>query len=168
MTVPVNTHVKMPLNMWPSCKKVGGVVVRPLRTDHGWLTPATMLLLVGLIGFGALGVDLWSVISERRALQEAADSSARAGANGIDLEHFAFTGDVRLDRGDAERLAAENLADQPPEVTRSVVWPADYRATTDEVQVVIRGRVDFFLAHLFTDSGMDLEVRSVAEPRIEN
>lgn len=79
---------------------------RILRGDEGSL----MILVIGLLGIGllALGVliDTSGMLLERRSLAAAADSSAIAGAQAIDVQRYYRSG---FTTRDALRLAPEQV-----------------------------------------------------------
>lgn len=87
-----------------------------------------------------------------------------AGSNGIDADYFRPTNALRLDRGLAEQLAAENLAAQRD--TRSLV-SADVAATDTQVTVRATGRVDFTLLRVFMsgEKPFTVSVEATADPR---
>jgi Putative Flp pilus-assembly TadE/G-like len=132
--------------------------------DSGTMTLWMLGLATLILAVGGLGLDLWRVVSERRALAEAADASARAGANGIDELVFDQTGEVVLDPAIATDLANDNLGLQERSTLRSLTG-SDISATTEHVRVVLDGRVDTTLLRLFGAAGFELTVESEAEPQ---
>lgn len=151
----------MSRTLWPRLERDAR---RRLLDDRGSMAPFTMGVVVLLIGIAGFGFDVWSAISERRALAEACDAAARAGATAIDLDEFDRTGIVRLDPAAAQARANDNLSAQDPDTIRSLV-AADMQADQDRVTCLLDGRVEFGLLRIFGEAGIDLEVRSVAEPR---
>ncbi len=123
-----------------------------------------MMLTVVLLLVGGLSIDLWRAFSERRAIAEMAESSARAGANGIDLEMFDLTGEVLLDPTIARQLAADNLSEQ---TNLRFVTGSSIDADTDTVVVDIRATVPMTLLGMVGIGELDIAVSSEAEPRLE-
>ncbi len=136
----------------------------PAHTDTGTTVVWWLILIPLMLGMAGLGLDLWRVISERRALAEAADASARAGANGIDEAVFDETGALVLDPGRAEDLANDNLNDQAADTLDSMT-NSDISSTTEEVRVVIDGQIDMTLLRIFGTDSIDVQVESEAEPQ---
>jgi Flp pilus assembly protein TadG len=133
-------------------------------TDRGSITVWFLVLIPLMIGIGGLGLDLWRVISERGALAEAADASARAGANGIDEIVFDKTGTLILDPARAEELAQTNLDEQAADTLDSLTR-SDISSTTEEVRVVLDGQIDMTLLRLFGTDSVDVRVESEATPQ---
>lgn len=86
--------------------------MRGWRAERGQVTFLGIGLAIGLLVIGGFSIDLWRVLTTRRALSEAADAAAAAGANGIDIPSYRATGELRLDPALAVALALENLGDQ--------------------------------------------------------
>lgn len=136
----------------------------PDRAEHGSITLWVLGLCVMMLFLGGISLDLWRAFSERRALAGIVDAAAVAGSNGIDVDHFRRTNALRLDRGLAEQLAAENLAAQRD--TRSLE-SAVVAATDTEVTVRATGRVDFTLLRVFMagEEPFTVSVEATADPR---
>jgi Flp pilus assembly protein TadG len=133
-------------------------------TDRGLITVWFLVLIPLMIGIGGLGLDLWRVISERGALAEAADASARAGANGIDEIVFDEHGTLILDPARAEELAQTNLDEQAADTLDSLTR-SDISSTTEEVRVVLDGEIDMTLLRFFGTDSVDVRVESEATPQ---
>jgi len=144
--------------------------VEPRRRGQGWCAGdergAVTLWILGLcvtvLFLGGLSLDLWRSFSTRRALAEAADAAAVAGANGID-EGALRNGELVLDPREAEQLAWESLASQglPDDVTG-----ADVLVEPDGVVVSLAGNVDLTLLKIFLgDRDLDVAVTARADPR---
>jgi Flp pilus assembly protein TadG len=133
-------------------------------SDRGTMIVWWLVLIPLMYGIGGLGLDLWRVISERRALAEAADASARAGANGIDEAVFDETGALVLDPARAEELANANLDEQDADTLDSMTR-SDISSTTEQVRVEIDGQVDMTLLRIFGADSIEVHVESEAEPQ---
>lgn len=138
-------------------------MTRP-RDQRGSITLWVLGLCMMMVFIGGISLDLWRAFSERRALAGVVDAAAVAGSNGIDVPYFRATSQLRLDPPLAERLAGENLAAQSD--TRALV-DADALATTAEVTVTAKGRVDFTLLRVFmpAEEPFAVTVRATADPR---
>lgn len=136
----------------------------PDGAERGSITLWVLGLCVMMLFLGGISLDLWRAFSERRALAGIVDAAAVAGSNGIDVDYFRRTNELRLDRGLAEQLAAENLEAQGD--TRSLV-SADVAATDTEVTVRATGTVDFTLLRVFMsgEEPFTVSVEATADPR---
>lgn len=136
----------------------------PDRAERGSITLWVLGLCVMMLFLGGISLDLWRAFSERRALAGIVDAAAVAGSNGIDVDYFRRTNELRLDRGLAEQLAAENLEAQGD--TRSLV-SAEVAVTDTEVTVRATGRVDFTLLRVFMsgEEPFTVSVEATADPR---
>ncbi len=132
--------------------------------ERGSITLWVLGLCMMMVFVGGISLDLWRAFSERRALAGVVDAAAVAGSNGIDVGYFRQTSELRLDPPRAEQLAADNLAAQSD--TRALV-AADTVATTDEVTVTAKGRVNFTLLRMFMagEEPFTVTVRATADPR---
>jgi Flp pilus assembly protein TadG len=118
-----------------------------------------------LLFLGGLSVDLWRVLSERRALAGMADSAAIAAATALDEGTYRSLGRIELDPDLARRRALESLAGQPDPGTVTAVHAT---ATPLEAAVQLEGRVPLTLLKLLLPGGeaaIDLRVHAVASPR---
>lgn len=108
-------------------------------------------LAVCLLVVGGFAVDLWRVLVERRHWADVADAAAAAGANGVDVDHYRSTGEVRLDPEQAVALAAQSLAGQPD---RDGLRGAP-RVAADDTTVVVEldAEVDLTLLRLVALAG---------------
>ncbi len=118
-----------------------------LREESGQITLWVLGLAVALLG---LGVDLWRVMSERSELAVIADSAAVAGANGIDVDWFRATGEVRLVESLAHDLALSILSQEDVVVVGLTVQ-------NNQMIVEIRREVEFSLLNILT-AGQDPSV----------
>lgn len=122
---------------------------RAARTtdDSGQATIWVLALCVILLAFGGISLDLSRAFSAWRSLAATADASAAAGASGIDEGAFRVTGGdtVQLDPALAEQRAYASLAVQEDD-TEITGYQAS--ASTEQVTVVVHGRVDFTLLRL--------------------
>jgi hypothetical protein len=133
----------------------------PGRGERGQVTFLGLGLALALLAVGGFSVDLWRVLAERRALAEAADAAAAAGANGVDLEWYRSSGELRLDSARALALAAEHLG-RHPGAQRGRVTRLD--AGPEEVVVGLETDVELTLLRLFT-LGEPVTVAVTAESR---
>jgi uncharacterized membrane protein len=132
--------------------------------DRGTIVIWLLGLCVVLLCMGGVSLDLWRVLSERRALAGVADAASIAGATGVDEAAFRSTGAVRLDVGLAEQRARASLLGQ---ADVGPLTGAGITATPEAVTVVLTGSVPLTLLRvLVPDAGaIDLQVRAVAGPR---
>jgi Flp pilus assembly protein TadG len=137
---------------------------QPQRTDSGSITVWFLVLIPLMLGVAGLGLDLWRVISDRGALAEAADASARAGANGIDEIVFDETGTLILDPVRAEELAQANLDEQAADTLNSLTR-SEISATNEQVLVVLDGEIDMTLLRIFGTDSVKVRVESEAKPQ---
>jgi Flp pilus assembly protein TadG len=123
-----------------------------------WLLGLCVLLLT----LGGMSLDLWRAFSERRALVNAADAAALAGASAIDEARYRATGDVLLEPDAALSRARASIAAQGDVRSLRLV---DVDADTDHVEVTVRGDVGFSLLRLVEPGSFEVRVRSAAVPR---
>jgi hypothetical protein len=129
--------------------------------ERGTVTLFVLGLCVALLFLGGLSLDLWRAIAVRRDLSALADSSATAGANGLD-ERALRTGSLRLDPERARAFAYEALVStgRVPSLDGARI---DINGNT--VAVTLRDHVDFSLLGLFLGGRhFDIEVHARAEP----
>lgn len=142
--------------------------LRELRDGQdGAVTLWVLGLVLLILTLGALSLDLWRIVSERRALVGVADAAAYAAASGIDEAVFRAEGSVVLDPGRAVRLGEAALAAQHDPTGFSggeVLVERTRRAVT----VRVAGTADTLLLGLL-DPGLDPAVITVtarAEPHL--
>jgi uncharacterized membrane protein len=128
--------------------------------QRGQVTFLGVGLALLLLGTGGFAVDLWRVLLARRALAEAADSAAAAGANAVDRNHYRRTGEVRLAPDLAVAVVLASLAAQPD--LPAISGPPRVEAGTDRVTVELWGEVELTLLRLFA-RGEPVTVRVTAE-----
>jgi hypothetical protein len=135
------------------------VSARRARGDRGSVTVlmigATMIVMfVGWIAF-----TMWNGSNERRQLAAAADQAAQAGATALDAAAFRATGTRHLDPAAAEQRAIANLAEQ--NIDDKLI---DYsvNATTEQIVVVLEGKVDIGLLRVFDVNHGPIDVRVTA------
>ena len=116
--------------------------------ERGQVTFLGVGLAIGLLVVGGFSVDLWRVLTTRRALSEAADAAAAAGANGVDIAHYRATGELRLDPVLAVALAADNLGEQEAMVLLRAAPRID--AAPESITVELDGEVELTLLRLVT------------------
>jgi Flp pilus assembly protein TadG len=141
------------------------VLQRLRRDDEGTIILWLLGLCVVLLFVGGLSLDLWRVLSERRALAGVADAASIAGSSGIDEVRFRSTGEVRLDPALAEGRARASLTEAPD---TGPLTAAAVTATEDGVVVVLSGTVPLTLMRVLLPpeaASIDLRVRAVAGPR---
>lgn len=149
-------------------RALGGLVHRgPDGTggEQGTIVLWLLGLCVVLLFMGGLSLDLWRVLSERRALAGIADAASIAGATGVDEAAFRSTGDVLLDVGLSEQRAADSI-DGQTDIGR--LTGAAVSATPDAITVVVTGSVELTLMKILLPpetGGIDLQVQAVASPR---
>jgi Flp pilus assembly protein TadG len=139
--------------------------VPPRSDDRGQATIWILALCVMLLAFGGISLDLWRAFSAWRGLAATADAGAAAGASGIDETTFRATGGdtIQLDPATAEQRAYDTLAAQSDDAE---VTGYQASATTDQVTVVVQGRVNFTLLRLLPgDDNVTMTVSATADPR---
>ena len=115
-------------------------LVRRLETagdDRGAMSAFVVVLVVALLLLAGLVVDGGRAVNARALALDDAEQAARAGANQVDLAHLRDTGEVRLDRGEAERAARAFLVARGYEGGRVQVAP-DGNSVTVEVSDRVR------------------------------
>ena len=117
------------------------------RAQRGQVTFLGIGLAIGLLMVGGISVDLWRVLTARRALAEVADAAAAAGANAVDVAHYRRSGQLRLDPELAVALAEWSLAGQVHPDGRPTVTLLD--ADTDQVTVALERDVELSLLRMF-------------------
>lgn len=132
-------------------------------SEDGAVTLWLLGLSLVLLSVGALSLDLWHVLAERRALAGIADAAAYAGASGIDEAAFRADASLLLDPSRARALADHAVRRQADQ--RSLAgWRADADAAS--VTVEVTGNVDTFLLPLLDRdlAAIEVTVRSTARP----
>ena len=132
------------------------------RHDSGMVTLWLLGLCVLLLTLGGMSLDLWRAFSERRALMNAADAAALAGASAIDEARYRATGELVLVPGAAMDRARASLAAQGDVRSLRVV---DVGADADHVEVEVRGDVGFSLLRLVEPGSFEVRVHAAAVPR---
>jgi Flp pilus assembly protein TadG len=111
---------------------------------------------------GGMSLDLWRAFSERRALMNAADAAALAGASAVDEGRYRATGELVLVPDAAIARARASIAAQGDVRSLRVV---DVAADTAHVDVAVRGEVGFSLLRLIEPGSFEVRVRAAAVPR---
>lgn len=126
-----------------------------------WLLGVALTVLV----FGGISVDLWHVLSERRALVALADAAATAGASGLDEAAFRTDGSVVLSPPLAEELARRSAAEQHDAGALTGVQVAADQA---RIRVIAHGWVRLGLLRFLAPGTEGLEIRAeaMATPRL--
>jgi uncharacterized membrane protein len=139
-------------------------ILRRVAGEEGTIVLWLLGLCVTLLFIGGISLDLWRVLSERRALAGMADTAAIAGATGIDEDAFRTSDVVVLDPGLATSRARASLAGQSDVAS---LTSADARATTAVVTVTLRGSVPLTLLRVLVPdrAAIPLQVQAVASPR---
>ena len=129
--------------------------------ERGTVTLFVLGLCVALLFLGGLSLDLWRAVAARRELSALADSSAAAGANGVD-EGALRNGSVQLDPERARAFAYEALV-STGRISSLDAARIDINGNT--VTVTLRDHVNFSLLGLFLGGRhFDIEVHARAEP----
>lgn len=124
--------------------------MRRLQDESGQITLWVLGLAIAILGLGGISVDLWRVMNERSELAVIADSAAVAGANGIDVDWFRATGEVRLDEPLSVDLALSILNQEDVVIVALTVQ-------NDLMVVEIQREVEFSLLNILT-AGQDPSV----------
>ncbi|MEV7042855.1 pilus assembly protein TadG-related protein [Amycolatopsis sp. NPDC051061] len=80
------------------------------RAERGQLSAFVLVLLIGLLALAGLSLDGGLALASKIRAGGAAESAARAGAQGLDLTAYRATGALRLDPALARELAQRYLA----------------------------------------------------------
>lgn len=80
------------------------------RAEQGQLSAFVLVLLVALLALAGLSLDGGLALASKVRAGGAAESAARAGAQGLDLATYRATGALRLDPVLARELAQRYLA----------------------------------------------------------
>lgn len=133
------------------------------RSERGAATLWLLVLALMVLTLGGLSIDLWQVVSQRRALVGVADAAAYAGASGLDTDAFRERGAVRLDPARARAMADRSVRHQAD--VRSLV---DWQVAADggHITVAVDGELDTFLLRLVDPrlDHLDVTVTATAEP----
>ena len=133
------------------------------RRESGTITLWLLGLCLLLFALGGISVDLWRGFSSRRALSNAADAAALAGASAIDEEAYRQRGVVELDPAAAQARARAHLARQ---LDAGALRAVDVDADRTTVTVAVRGELAFtLLAVLDPDGALPVRVTATATPR---
>jgi hypothetical protein len=133
----------------------------PVMRERGTITLWVLGLCVALMFLGGLSLDLWRAVAARRQLSAMADSSATAGANGVDVDQLR-AGTVRVAPDRARALALDALDRYPH--ARSVD-AASVEVDGNRVTVTLRDHVDFSLLGIFLGGRrFHVEVHATSEP----
>jgi uncharacterized membrane protein len=116
------------------------------------------LLVLAIAGLAVDGTKAWLY---RRTLQNAADSSALAGAGELSRDTYYSSGgdETDLDIGSARRIAAQWIADTGLDVA------SDYRVEPDGVEVAVRGATPTLFLGLIGIDELAVAAEARAEPR---
>ncbi len=134
-----------------------------MDNEKGFVIVTTALLLVVLLGFGALAVDVGLLYSGRSSAQRAADAAALAGAFSFVSNPSAPQPSTAYDQAMSVALI-NNILGTPltePEVTVTIDV-ANERATVE-----ITHTEDTFFARVLGRNSVDLAVKAVAETSID-
>ncbi len=130
--------------------------------DRGTFTIWAIGLCLTLFLLAGISVDVWRAFDARRALNEIADTAARAGASEINVRERQLYGRVVLDPSHAHVAASESIIDNAALQSVSVT-DSDVEIDSDinEVSVEVRSTFSFFLLKMLPGSG-DAEIISKA------
>ena len=134
-----------------------------MDNEKGYVVVTTALLLVVLLGFGALAVDVGLLYSGRSSAQRAADAAALAGAFTFVVSPSAPQPSTAYDQAMSAALV-NNVLGTPltaPEVTVNIDI-ANERATVE-----ITHTEDTFFARVLGRNSVELKVKAVAETSID-
>ncbi len=130
--------------------------------ERGSITLWMLGLGLMVLALGGISLDAWRAFSVRRSLAATADAAALAGASAIDEEQYRATGALVLVPDEAERRAHRSIESQSD---RASLQGADVVATSEDVVVVVRGRVEFTLLQLIEPGHFAVRVTATASPR---
>jgi hypothetical protein len=130
--------------------------------EHGQALMIFALGLAVLLGFAALTTDVGLAYVERREMQNAADAAALAG--GDTLMETAVASEAEAA---ALKLAASNGYDNAdPDVSVAAHVPptsGPHVGDSDYIEVIIKNRIDLYLARTIGKSSWGITARAVAE-----
>jgi Flp pilus assembly protein TadG len=128
------------------------------RDESGQVMVFVAVLLMGLVAVVGLVTDGGIVFSQRRDLQNAADSAALAGAMQIDEQAYRAGGNVVLDERAAREAAVQYLEDGG-DLEYSV------QVSTAGVEVTASRKASTSFLRLVGIDGVDISASSSAAPR---
>lgn len=137
------------------------MTARALADERASVTLWMIGLSVMMLGLGALSIDLWHLMAERRALVGIADAAAYAASSGLDETAVRREGRPRLAPGRAKALAAAVVAARPDAPT-PIVWRARVAPDGRSVTVSVQGRVDTLVLGLLVPGAEELPIRVTA------
>jgi uncharacterized membrane protein len=126
--------------------------------ENGQVMVFVAVLLMGLVAVVGLVTDGGIVFSQRRDLQNAADSAALAGAMQIDEQAYRASGNVVLDERAAREAAVQYLEDEG-DLEYSVLVSAE------GVEVTASRSASTSFLRLVGIDGVDISASSSAAPR---
>ncbi len=130
------------------------------RDEDGTITIWVLGLCVVVLMLGGIGLDLWRATSARRALGQAAEAAAIAGAAQLDQAAYRSGNRVRLDPARARAAAAAHLDASSSSFDGLEVSPSINAAPTG-VRVELRSSIDLGLTRVLV-GGEPIELRVVA------
>lgn len=133
-----------------------------MTDERGSIVIYMLGIVMVVIFLTGLSIDIWRAVAAERALATAVDAAAAAGANGIDEAAYRASGTVQLDPGQAENLAGDALARQPPYGDMDAVT---ITATTERVTVTAEMPVPLTLARIFINYDLRVSASADAQPR---
>lgn len=134
-----------------------------MTDERGSIVLYMLGIVMVVIFLTGLTIDIWRAVAAERALATAVDAAAAAGANGIDEAAYRASGTVQLDPGQAESLAGDTLARQPPYGDMDAVT---ITATTERVTVTAEMPVPLTLARIFINFDLRVSASADAQPRV--
>lgn len=136
------------------------------RSDYGTFTVWAIGLCLTLFMLGGISIDVWRAFDARRTLNEIADTSARAGANQIDVRQRQLYGDIVLDPVLAKSATQNSISDNASVQSVTIdSYDVDVNSSTDEVDVELHSTFSFFLLRMFPGgSSSDITAKATARP----
>jgi uncharacterized membrane protein len=113
----------------------------PVRDDEGMVTAFVVVFALALVFVSGLVVDGGRMLAEARAVDNLADSAARAGAQAISEDRVRAGDTIVLDEDEAQRLACVFLE----RTGRSCGGGTTVTVTGNDVTVRVEGRIDLLL-----------------------
>ena len=143
------------------------------RGQRGNVTLFGIGLGIMILAVGGLSMDLWQIVSTRKALTEVADAAAAAGANQIDFDYYRANGDwgvagsgrFLIDKPEADAVGRAAGVNQPEAAVADSLF-IEFNHDNSGVVAIATGTVDFtFLSIISGADSLEMQVTSRATPR---
>jgi cytoskeletal protein CcmA (bactofilin family) len=129
------------------------------RNESGQTIVLVALMMVMLIGFGALTIDVGAMTFQRSNLQNAADSAALAG-----IQNLPSAGNVKKAAIDYARSNGIKVTENgAPQSGDTIAINTPYKGDSTKVEVIITRQVRHYLAGILGLTQSNISARAVAQ-----